>query len=153
MVDLAQVKRLIALVNSARWPELFGEVSEKQDAVIAEQRLQLLFNISETLVVYGTLAPGRPNYHIVAPYGGIWTDGVITGDLTTGGWGSALGYPAFQPREDGAAVAAKVLRSALLRDAWDAIDQFEGPQYQRILVPVFDTAAELVAVGNLYACY
>jgi hypothetical protein len=35
----------------------------------AEQRLDDLFRTSHTLAVYGTLVPGRPNHHVVAPLG------------------------------------------------------------------------------------
>ena len=74
-----------------------GEMS-KQDA---ERRLDDLFGTGHTLAVYGTLAPGRPNHHVLAPLGGAWTDGLIEGDLIPLGWGAALGYPGFRPRAGG----------------------------------------------------
>jgi gamma-glutamylcyclotransferase (GGCT)/AIG2-like uncharacterized protein YtfP len=64
----------------------------------AERRLDALFRTSHTLAVYGTLAPGQPNHHVVAPLGGEWTDGTIEGDLIPLGWDAALGYPGFRPR-------------------------------------------------------
>jgi hypothetical protein len=75
------------------------------------------------------------------------------------GWGAALGYPGFRPREGGEAVAVQVLRASLLASAWPNLDRFEGPGYERILVPVFSTelgpwqAGErrLRTVANLYA--
>jgi hypothetical protein len=56
-------------------------------------------------------------------------------------------------------VAVKVLTAPLLATAWPTLDRFEGPEYQRILVPVFraelgpDQADErrLYTVANLYA--
>jgi hypothetical protein len=86
-------------------------------------------------------------------------DGLIEGDLLPVGWGAALGYPGFRPRAGGAAVAAQVLTAPLLATAWPTLDRFEGPGYQRILVPVFSTepgpgqAGErrLYTVANLYA--
>ena len=111
------------------------------------------------MAVYGTLAPGRPNHHVLAPLGGEWTEGLIEGDLIPLGWGAALGYPGFRPRIGGDAVAVQVLTAPSLADAWSDLDRFEGPGYRRILVPVF--AAEPgpgqtgerrpYKVANLYA--
>jgi hypothetical protein len=75
------------------------------------------------------------------------------------GWGAALGYPGFRPRVGGEAVAVRVLTSPSLASAWSALDRFEGPGYERILVPVFDTelgggqsgVRRLRTVANLYA--
>jgi gamma-glutamylcyclotransferase (GGCT)/AIG2-like uncharacterized protein YtfP len=111
------------------------------------------------LAVYGSLAPGRSNYHVVAPLGGEWTDGLVEGEYLPVGWGAALGYPAFRPRVGGAAVAVQVLTAPLLTTAWPMLDDFEGAEYQRILVPVFLTEAgsgqagarQLYTVANLYA--
>ena len=47
----------------------------------AEQQLEALFTTSHRLAVYGTLAPGQPNHHIVAPLGGEWGPGLVEGDL------------------------------------------------------------------------
>ncbi len=103
-------------------------------------------------------ASGQPNHPVVAPLGGEWTDGLIEGVLLPEGWGAALGYPGFRPRVGGDAVAVQVLTAPLLATAWPALDRFEGPEYQRILVPVFSTefgpgqAGErrLYTVANLY---
>ena len=56
-------------------------------------------------------------------------------------------------------MAVQVLTAPLLATAWPTLDRFEGPEYQRILVPVFSTepgpgqAGErrLYTVANLYA--
>ena len=72
--------------------------------------------------------------------------------------GHALGYPGFRPRVEGDAVAVQVLTTPSLATAWPTLDRFEGPEYQRILVPVFSTepgpgqASErrLYTVANLY---
>lgn len=125
----------------------------------AEGRLDHLFGTGRALAVYGTIAPGRPNHHILAPLGGEWTEGLIEGDLLEAGWGAALGYPGFRPRARGDAVAAQVLSSPTFATAWPDLDRFEGPGYERILVPVFGTAPgtdrseerRLRTVANLYA--
>ena len=146
MVDLPlpEVSRLVTAANAARW--------QSGHAFDAERQLDALFGTSHTLAVYGTLAPGQPNHHIVAPLGGEWTDGWIEGDLFPVGWGATLGYPAFRPRAGGAAVAVKVLISPMLATAWPDLDRFEGAEYRRILVPVFRPAlGELYTIANLYA--
>ena len=143
-----EVNRLVAAVNTALW-----RGGDEEDARVtgAEERLEELFDTRQTLAVYGTLAPGQPNHHVVAPLGGEWTDGVIEGDLFPEGWGATLGYPACRPRTGGPSVAVKVLSAPALLAAWPAIDRFEGPGYRRILVPVFTREGRLYTVANLYA--
>jgi gamma-glutamylcyclotransferase (GGCT)/AIG2-like uncharacterized protein YtfP len=157
MMDLshAEVSRLVAVANAARESiEVSGRM-EDPGGGDAEWQLDELFRTDERLAVYGTLAPGRPNHHVVAPLGGEWTEGVVEGDLYPVGWGATLGYPAFRPRAGGPAVAVHVLTSPKLALAWPALDEFEGPGYRRILIPVLTpgTADErrLLTVANLYA--
>ncbi|HYW12230.1 MAG TPA: hypothetical protein VE871_09735, partial [Longimicrobium sp.] len=90
-LPLDEVERLLAAANAARGR---GGGAEDGDAAAAERRLEALFRTSGTLAVYGTLAPGQPNHHVVAPLGGEWTDGVIEGELFPVGWAAALGYMA-----------------------------------------------------------
>jgi len=121
----------------------------------AGARLEALFGVSRTLAVYGTLAPGRPNHHVVAPLGGAWTSGFLVGDLSDDGWGTTLGYPAYRPRAGGRLIAAHVLVSDALPRAWRELDAFEGPEYRRILTPIFALGAAderaLITVANVYA--
>jgi gamma-glutamylcyclotransferase (GGCT)/AIG2-like uncharacterized protein YtfP len=144
-----EVGRLIDAANAAR----SGGGGSGSDAGDAERRLDALFQTSQRLAVYGTLAPGQPNHHVVAPLGGEWTDGVIEGDLLPVGWGAALGYPAFRPGSG--TVPVKLLTSPLLATSWPDLDEFEGAEYQRILVPVFRCGAGdercLYTVANVYA--
>jgi gamma-glutamylcyclotransferase (GGCT)/AIG2-like uncharacterized protein YtfP len=158
-LSLPEVRRLVAAANAVRRQRDASGSASGSDGRRTERQLDDLFRTSHTLAVYGTLAPGRPNHHVVAPLGSEWTDGMIEGDLLPAGWGAALGYPGFRPRVGGAAVAVKVLTAPLLATAWPTLDRFEGPEYQRILVPVFraelgpDQADErrLYTVANLYA--
>lgn len=158
-LSLPEVRRLVAAANAVRWQRDASGSALGSDGDPSERQLDALFGTSHRLAVYGTLAPGQPNHHIVAPLGGEWTDGLIEGDLVPVGWGASLGYPAFRPRVGGAAVAVQVLTAPLLATAWPTLDRFEGPEYQRILVPVFSTelssgqAGErrLYTVANLYA--
>jgi gamma-glutamylcyclotransferase (GGCT)/AIG2-like uncharacterized protein YtfP len=147
-LTLDEVNRLVAAANTARWR---GGDEEDAHAADAERRLDDLFDTRRTLAVYGTLAPGQPNHHIVAPLGGEWTDGAIEGDFFPEGWGATLGYPACRPRTGGPSIPVKVLSAPALATAWPAIDRFEGPGYRRILVPVLTRERRLYTVANLYA--
>ena len=146
-VPITELARLLAAANVPRWVG-YGEPADG-----AEERIEAHFQTRHLLAVYGTLAPGQPNHHVVAPLGGEWTDGVIEGDLFRVGWGAALGYPGFRPRTGGGEVAVKVLRTPALEAAWPELDRFEGPGYRRILVPVFRPTGgrTLYTVANLYA--
>ncbi len=153
-LSFAEVAELIVAANQARG---FDNNSREvyAGATDAEERLEILFGISQTLAVYGTLVPGRSNHHIVEPLGGEWTEGFVEGDLSPTGWGATLGFPAFRPRTNGPLVAVHVLTSSRLRSNWSTLDDFEGPAYQRILVPVLKVDAanirQLHTVANLYA--
>lgn len=78
-LSLADVRRLVAAANAARWPSDASESAVGWDGGEAERHLDALFGINQTLAVYGTLAPGQPNHHIVALLGGEWTDGLVEG--------------------------------------------------------------------------
>jgi gamma-glutamylcyclotransferase (GGCT)/AIG2-like uncharacterized protein YtfP len=158
-LSLPEVRRLVDAANALRWRRDAPGGAAGSEGHRAERHLDALFRTSHTLAVYGTLAPGRPNHHVVAPLGGEWTDGLIEGDLLPLGWGADLGYPGFRPRAGGDAIAVQVLTAPLLATAWPDLDRFEGPGYRRILVPVFgaepspEQAGErrLYTVANLYA--
>jgi len=143
---------LIELANRVRRRGRLAEPDSIR-AINAEHELERAYRHSHRLAVYGTLAPGRSNHHIVAPYGGTWTHGRVRGDLVEAGWGAVVGYPALRMRADGPWVNVHMLESDRLPGAWPAIDAFEGEEYQRILAPVFadgDDATEVIAVANLY---
>lgn len=158
-LSLDEVTLLIAAANDARGRrDGTGQspAASTPRVADAEGELEARFRVSRALAVYGTLAPGRPNHHVIAPLGGEWTDGVVEGELSPAGWGATLGYPAFRPQAGGDAVPVRVLTSARLPEAWWRLDAFEGPEYRRILVPVFGPDAaggrrRLYTVANLYA--
>ena len=97
-VSLSEVRRLVDAANAARRQSDASGVAVGSYDGRAERQLDALFGTGHTLAVYGTLAPGRPNYHVLEPFGGKWADGVVEGDLLQEGWGAALGYPGFRPR-------------------------------------------------------
>jgi gamma-glutamylcyclotransferase (GGCT)/AIG2-like uncharacterized protein YtfP len=120
----------------------------------AQAQLEFLFRTSERLAVYGSLAPGRQNHHIVAPLGGTWSEGVVEGDLFRHESGPLEGYAGLLPRSGGPAVPVHLLASPRLPAAWPELDAFEGPEYRRVRVPVWSEGdvgtRRLLTVANLY---
>ncbi len=99
--------------------------------------------IDRRLVVYGTLAPGRENSHVLGHLGGTWSEVVIRGHLRPSGWGFASGYPAIELDESGPDVAGWLLESSALEHAWPEIDAFEGAGYRRRrIIPRVDGVAQ-----------
>jgi gamma-glutamylcyclotransferase (GGCT)/AIG2-like uncharacterized protein YtfP len=155
-VDEGEKQALLQLVDAAnvarRRTSAPGEEGDRE--VDAEDRLESLFGTSQRLAVYGSLAPGRQNHHIVQPLGGTWTAGAVDGDLGSFGWGAAIGFPALRLRTGGPTVAVHVLTSPALPRAWADLDAFEGSEYRRVLVPVWSatdqSARVLLTVANLY---
>ncbi len=90
----------------------------------------------QRLFVYGTLAPGRPNHHVLADIPGTWEAAVLRGELRHEGWGAALGSPGIVPSADGDDVAGFVLSSQSLEEHWATLDAFEGDGYERVEVTV-----------------
>jgi gamma-glutamylcyclotransferase (GGCT)/AIG2-like uncharacterized protein YtfP len=85
------------------------------------------------LFVYGTLAPGRANAHVLAPIPGEWEAATVTGTLLPEGWGAAAGYPGIILDGHGGVVAGLLFSSATLAEHWPRLDAFEGGGYQRVL--------------------
>ncbi|HET7065550.1 MAG TPA: hypothetical protein VFI49_14855, partial [Rudaea sp.] len=61
-----------------------------------------------------------------------------------------LGYPVLRWSTSGPAVPVEMFVSDELPGHWPRLDEFEGPDYLRIVVPVF-SGTGVVAVANLYA--
>lgn len=98
----------------------------------------------DRLFVYGTLAPGEPNEHVLADLPGTWTAATIRGRLYPEGWGAALGYPALVPDPDGEEIQGQLFQSPQLHAHWRRLDEFEGTAYRRVrsLVQVRGRAVE-----------
>ncbi|HEY5803768.1 MAG TPA: gamma-glutamylcyclotransferase family protein [Lysobacter sp.] len=85
------------------------------------------------LFVYGTLAPGRPNAHVLADVPGIWEPATVRGTLFAQGWGAAIGFPGIVLDDSGDEVQGLVFSSEQLPDHWARLDEFEGDGYARVL--------------------
>jgi len=89
--------------------------------------------MKQRLFVYGTLAPGQPNQHVLADIPGEWEGATVTGILLQEGWGAAIGFPGIVLDETGAEVRGSLFSSECLSSHWARIDQFEGDGYERVL--------------------
>ena len=98
----------------------------------------------ERLFVYGSLAPGKSNHHIIKDIPGTWDAATIKGKLFQEGWGAYLGYPGVIPNEDGDIIEGYLFSSDQLSTYWDMLDAFEGDGYVRQLVTVISESGELV---------
>lgn len=95
-----------------------------------------VISMMQRLFVYGTLAPGRPNEHVLGELDGSWEEATVTGTLQHEGWGAAMGYPGIVLSEDGAEVSGFLFTSKALSDYWSKLDEFEGRAYGRVLTSV-----------------
>ncbi len=68
-LSLPEVRRLVAAANALRRQSDASGSAAGSNGRRAERQLDTLFRTSHTLAVYGTLAPGQPNHHVVAPLG------------------------------------------------------------------------------------
>ena len=93
-------------------------------------------NMTQNLFVYGTLAPGRPNEHVLAALGGTWRPATVRGHLKPWGWGAEMGYPGLVLDESGEEITGFIFSSDHLGEHWDELDDFEGEQYRRVLTEV-----------------
>jgi gamma-glutamylcyclotransferase (GGCT)/AIG2-like uncharacterized protein YtfP len=88
------------------------------------------------LFVYGTLAPGRINAHVLADVPGDWEPATARGTLFAEGWGAAAGYPGIVLDPCGDPVPGWLLSAPALVDHWPRLDDFEGDGYVRVLTTV-----------------
>ena len=117
--------------------------------VVMGQIEELLDHPSGRLAIYGSLAPGQQNHHVVADIEGTWARGSVEGDLHQSGWGATYGYPGMIWRPGGPRIGVHLLESAHLADHWARLDAFEGPGYGRIVVPV-DLEHGGLKLANIY---
>ncbi|KAF7785833.1 hypothetical protein PRUB_a0226 [Pseudoalteromonas rubra] len=97
------------------------------------------------LFVYGTLAPGRPNEHILAGLKGQWQPGFVKGHLQNQGWGAELGYPGLILDTGAGEVSGLVFSSSELDAHWQRLDEFEGEHYKRVIAQVRLDNGEIIS--------
>ena len=106
-------------------------------------------NTPSNLFVYGTLAPGRPNEHILKKLGGHWQKAKVRGTLHEEGWGATMGYPAIVLEESAGEVNGFLFTSEKLSSHWPVLDEFEGREYQRVITSATLNNGQMVDV-NIY---
>jgi gamma-glutamylcyclotransferase (GGCT)/AIG2-like uncharacterized protein YtfP len=137
----------MALVVLGHWTESDRSLPVEQ----LEERLDdLLGRPSRRLAVYGSLRPGRENFHLVADLRGKWQRGHVRGVLEPGGGEGNARWPKLSEHEGAPEVAVDVLESDDLPARWVTLDEFESPAYQRQLI-VVELAEGRLAVANLYS--
>ncbi|MRS90111.1 gamma-glutamylcyclotransferase [Enterobacteriaceae bacterium RIT714] len=98
----------------------------------------------ESLFVYGTLGPGRPNAHILENIGGSWQEGHVGGSLLNKGWGAEMGFPGIVLDDSGHRVQGFLFTSENLHSHWHVLDDFEGAEYARVPVDVMTVGGETI---------
>ncbi len=106
--------------------------------------------IDHRLVAYGTLQPGEPNFHVVEPLGGSWRQVRVRGHVGTSSWREYQGLPAFTPDPDAEPLEVWLLETEALATAWPDLDEFEGPGYRRVAVPMWDPSGSPLGEGWIY---
>ena len=99
------------------------------------------------LFTYGTLMPGEANHKLLDSLVGVWQTGYSKGNLYKMGRGMDFGLPAMKWDPYGPAIPGHLFISKQID--WFALDNFEGPRYQRIWVLVL-TNDKVLAVANAY---
>jgi gamma-glutamylcyclotransferase (GGCT)/AIG2-like uncharacterized protein YtfP len=87
-------------------------------------------NPEERLIVYGSLAPGGRNNFLFKGVEGCWHRCVITGHM--GRW---RGFKAFRFDPEGPDHQAWLFCSAVLPGMFPDLDDFEGEEYRRTVIP------------------
>ena len=74
----------------------------------------------------------------------------MRGHLHPEGWGATEGYPAIVLDPRGEDVEVQVFESDELPAHWMRIDEFEGPDYRRVLADVLMQVSALAIECNIY---
>ncbi|AOT08585.1 gamma-glutamylcyclotransferase family protein [Pseudoalteromonas luteoviolacea] len=95
------------------------------------------------LFVYGSLAPGCANEHVLKPLAGDFETGWVKGKLYEQGWGAAMGYPGIELDAQGEWVQGFLFYSEQLTDYLHVLDGFEGLEYKREVCEVKKASGDM----------
>ena len=128
--------------------------SNLEDAGLTEAEKTFIktYQPEKVLIVYGTLAPGKPNHKVIAHIKGQWKNGIIRGELVQEGWAAEHGYNAFRhtSRENEKAIESLIFFSDELEASWQMLDEFAGAHYRRLLAK-YELETGEIGVGYIYA--
>ncbi len=96
------------------------------------------------LFIYGTLAPGQENAHIMDGMNGIWRIASVHGRKVQSGWGADKGHPGLIPDPSGPTVQGLIFVSDDLAAHWPKLDAFEGSDYKRVEILATLTSGEKI---------
>ena len=106
-----------------------------------QQMLELISESpEERLIVYGSLAPGGPNNFMLARLEGTWIKCAIRGRM-----GKYRGFKVFKFDPHGDEHQAWLFSSPLLPRKFPVLDDYEGNEYRRILIPAVINDQEIHA--------
>lgn len=94
--------------------------------------------------MYGTLAPGERNAHIMDGMTGEWVKATARGTRFINGWGRHRMAPGFFPDPSGPIVEGLIFASNDLPDHWQRLDEFEGSDYERVEIEATLESGEIV---------
>jgi len=100
----------------------------------------------EKIFIYGTLAPNRPNEHMLSDIDGSWQEATVKGILYEEGWGAHMGYPGVKLDENSSEVKGLIFSSNELSLKWKELDDFEGKEYNRVITEASLPSGETVSV-------
>jgi gamma-glutamylcyclotransferase (GGCT)/AIG2-like uncharacterized protein YtfP len=125
---------------------------DKADLTTNEEQFLNEYKPQNSIIVYGTLAPNKPNHSKIEHINGRWSKGIIKGKLVEEGWGAELGYFGFKHSsiDEQENIEAYILFSDELINNWTYLDEFEGNGYRRMLAK-FELENGEFGVGNIYA--
>lgn len=126
---------------------------DQYELSIDEKDFLSCYQPENKLIIYGTLAPGKPNHHKISHIKGEWKPAILKGGkLEIKGWGADLGFNGFVPvsENEQTDIPCYVLFSDDLCKNWDFLDEFEGSGYKRILA-IYELEDKQRGVGYLYA--
>ncbi|MCU4550114.1 gamma-glutamylcyclotransferase family protein [Acinetobacter pittii] len=96
------------------------------------------------LFVYGTLCPNKANAHILEQIGGTWTKASVRGIIHILDWGPDQGLKAIVLDLQAEWVEGYLFSTEKLTENWQMLDDFEGFQYERVIVDVMLESGETV---------
>ncbi|WP_286927617.1 gamma-glutamylcyclotransferase family protein [Flavobacterium sp. UBA4197] len=149
-MNIAEI--ITGLNKNSRVPDIMVNRLESFDLTETEKAFFKKFKPENYLIIYGTLAPGKPNHHIMEHIRGEWQQATVKGKLENKGWGAEMGYYGFRHADAGEQneIEAYVLFSDELVANRKYLDDFEGSGYKRILASYKKSNGE-TGVGYIYA--